>query len=145
MGVWKDTSNNKLKFNQLPELSQPPHKHAQQLQDKEHKPQGWKQKQEDKPAAYTNWHTPLIWAEIVQAANSLSVGWKMSATVIQNVLHQLTNKDLAKISQTTIEGWIDCSGSRPKWSEKALTMAEKENHQGHSNGGWRRVLVCCRA
>ena len=68
-------------------------------------------------------------------------GWQMSSSEIRN---QLQSKDLvvfAGISQTTINSWIDRSGSRARWSDTALKLAEKGNHQRHPNGGHRGVLV----
>lgn len=47
-----------------------------------------------------------------------------------------------KISHTTINGWIDRRGDKPKWSERALKRVEFGNHQSLDNKGGRRgVLV----
>jgi hypothetical protein len=46
-----------------------------------------------------------------------------------------------RISQMTINKWIDRSGTKPKWSENTLQLAENGNHQCHPNGGRRGALV----
>jgi hypothetical protein len=67
----------------------------------------------------------------------------MSASAIWNVLQKKNPQTFSKISQSTIEGWIDRSNpDKPNWSHAALKMAELGNHQGHPNGGCRGALVC---
>jgi hypothetical protein len=68
-------------------------------------------------------------------------GWRMSASEIRNSLRRRDPMVFAKISRTTINEWIDRSGSKPKWSDNALRMAENGNHQLHPNAGRRGALV----
>lgn len=106
------------------------------------KPQGRKQVHEKENTVYTNWHAPLVWPKIVEAARDPYVGWKMSARRIRDVLIK-TDRDLfGHIARSTIDGWIDRTGSKPRWSDAALQMADKGYVQGHSTGGRRGVLVC---
>jgi len=44
----------------------------------------------------------------------------MSSSAICNWLQKKDSAVFGKISCTTISGWIDRSGDRPKWSKNAL-------------------------
>jgi hypothetical protein len=90
-------------------------------------------------AVYHNWFSPFLWSQILIAGQE--AGWKMSASEICNWLRKRDPTIFVKISQTTINEWIDRSGPRPRWSEKALRMAEMGNHQLHPNAGRRGALV----
>ena len=68
-------------------------------------------------------------------------GWKMSVSEIRNFLQRKDPVVFAKISRTTINEWIDRSGTKPRWSDNALRMAENRNHQLHPNAGRRGALV----
>jgi hypothetical protein len=70
----------------------------------------------------------------------------MSASEIRNILQRRDPMVFTKISHTTINEWIDQSGPKPRWSDKALRMAENGNRQLNPNGGHRGALVsdiCC--
>jgi hypothetical protein len=61
-----------------------------------------------------------------------------------NLVKVLQLKDpvvFAGLSRSTVESWIDRTGSRPQWSEATLRKAEAGNHQGHNHGGCAGVLV----
>ena len=90
-------------------------------------------------AVYHNWFSPFLWSQILIAGQE--AGWKMSTSEIHNWLQKRDPTVFAKISWTTINEWIDWSGLRPRWSEKALQMAEMGNHQLHPNAGCRGALV----
>ena len=90
-------------------------------------------------AVYHNWFSPFLWMQILAAG--IEVGWEMSASAIRNYLRKKDPTVFANISRTTINEWIDRSGPRPKWSDKALRLAERGNHQLHPEGGCRGVLV----
>lgn len=77
--------------------------------------------------------------QILEAGKAVS--WEMSASAIRNWLQKKDPTVFEKISQTTINGWIDRSGPQPKWSDNTLWLAEKGNQQGHPNGGHRGALV----
>jgi hypothetical protein len=64
----------------------------------------------------------------------------MSALEICNHL-QRKDPVFTNISQKTIHEWIDQSGTKPRWSDNALQMAENENHQLHPNRDQYSVLV----
>ena len=91
-------------------------------------------------AVYHNWFRPFLWRQILAAG--VKVGWEMSASAIRNCLQKKDPAIFANISRTTISGWIDCSGSRPKWSNNALRLAKNGNHQLHPEGGRCGALVC---
>ena len=63
----------------------------------------------------------------------------MSTSAITKVLMKRAPETFSVLNHSTIEGWIDRSGSRPRWSDNALRMAEKGNFQG-GQGGARGVL-----
>lgn len=65
----------------------------------------------------------------------------MSSTKIRDVLKLRDMKTFGTISRGTIDGWIDRTGDRPRWSDNALKLAEKGNEQG-GHGGQIGVLVC---
>jgi hypothetical protein len=90
-------------------------------------------------AVYHNWFSPFLWKQILMAGKD--AGWRMSASEIRNSLRRRDPMVFAKISRTTINEWIDRSGSKPKWSDNALRMAENGNHQLHPNAGRRGALV----
>jgi len=89
-------------------------------------------------AIYHNWHGPFTWNQIVDAANHLSVGSKMSSTKIVQILKKKYAVTFKNLSCSTVESWIKHSkDGKPWWSDSTLHMAEDGNHQGHANGG------CC--
>lgn len=45
------------------------------------------------------------------------------------------------LARSTVEGWID-RVEKPRWTDAAIHMAELGNHQGHSKGGTKGILVC---
>lgn len=102
---------------------------------------GRKRTRPDKDAVYTNWMTPTLWPQIESAAKHPSVGSKMSSTALVKVLRQKNFEMFQYLSHTTVEGWIDRNGDKPRWSEKTLARAEAGNFQGHPNGGRRGILV----
>ena len=70
----------------MPELTRPARELKAKYQDQNHKPQGWKQKEKNKPrpAKYCNWLTPFCWTQII--AVTKEVGWAMGASDITNQL-----------------------------------------------------------
>lgn len=111
------------------------------LHTKSRKPQGRKSTKLKTRAIYVNWHTPLLWGQIMKAASDPSVGWTMSTTAIKKVLMQRSPESFAKLNRSTIEGWIDRSGPKPKWSDSSLQMAEKGHSQGGHAAGARGALA----
>jgi hypothetical protein len=90
-------------------------------------------------AVYHNWFSPFLWSQILIAGKQ--VGWEMSASEIQNCLQKKDPAVFSKITWTSINMWIDRTGTRPKWSGNALRIAENGNHQLHPKAGRRGILV----
>ena len=62
----------------------------------------------------------------------------------RGVVRELKRRDFETfkgLSRTTVDEWIDRSGSVPKWSDKTLERIKRGNQPGHSKGGQRGVLV----
>jgi hypothetical protein len=124
----------------IAELSRPNRvakERERERQYKKHQP-GRKRTRQKQDAVYHNWHGPFTWAQIDNAAKHPSVMWS-SARLVQ----YLQKKDptiFKGLARSTIEGWIDRSG-KPRWTDAAVRMAELGNHQGHSKGGKRGILV----
>ena len=127
--------------NEIAELSRPNRAASKAAHKKQKNTQGRKKKNESGDATYTNWHMPFLWSQIVEAAKHPSVGFKMSVKRIVKVLQMRNPADFSLLSSSTVQGWIDQSGSKPRWSDAALRMAENGNFQGHNKGGQRGVLV----
>lgn len=87
-----------------------------------------------KTAMYINWHNPITWDKIIEAAKHTSVGYTMKAGDIWCVLINNDPKLFENIAESTIHCWIDRTGDYPKWSESALRMAEKDYQQGGEGG-----------
>lgn len=132
-------SSKKAKSN-IAELSRPGRAEKEIARNKNKKPQGRKRVHHPKDAKYTNWHSPFLWSQIENAAKHPSVGYAMSASKIKNLLALRDPKTFGHISHNTIDGWIDRSGPRPRWSDSALRMAENGNRPG-GQGGRTGVLV----
>lgn len=131
------------RFKSLAEISRPNRAAAHHVRDvrKRKETRGRKQTNADKDAVYTNWMTPTLWAQIEAAAMHPSVGARMSVTAIINVLQQKNFQMFEHLSHSTVQGWIDRTGDKPRWSEKTIARAEAGNFQGHPNGGRRGILV----
>ena len=101
-------------------------------------------KHKARDAVYHNWFTLFLWSQIDGALKHPSVGWKMSSWNLVKVLQQRDPVVFENLSRSTVESWIDRTGSKPKWSEATLRKAENGNHQGHNHGGRRGTLVSVR-
>jgi len=133
-----DPSVKKIKT-KVAELTWPARSLKETIHAKNRKPQGRKQKNKPRPTKYHNWLTPFCWTQIVIATKQ--VGWRMGASDIAKKLKSRDPVTFDKISHNTIEGWIDQSGSKPRWKESVLRRVEDGNNPGHSNGGRRGILV----
>ena len=109
------------------------------IKDNNRKPQGRKQKHEQRQAKYHNWFTPACWRMIEQAGKA--AGWKMSATWIVKIAKTHNPEIFENLSHETVRDWIDKSGERPRWSDATLRRVEAGNAPGHANGGRRGVFV----
>jgi hypothetical protein len=125
----------------IAELSRPNRAELERAREKRKETQkkGRPQFLKARDAVYHNWFSPFLWSQIVSAGKESS--WQMGASDIRNRLQRKDPVVFAGISRTTINSWIDRSGSRARWSDTALSLAEKGNHQRHPNGGCRGVLV----
>lgn len=125
----------------LAEQSRPKRAIEETLHQSTRKPQGRKRKHEWETAKYVNWHSPFLWPAIERAALHPSVGLNMSTTRIKDVLVRVNPDSVyGRLNRSTIEGWIDRTGTRPHWSEAALAMAAKGHIQG-GHGGFRGYLA----
>jgi hypothetical protein len=131
----------KVSKTRIAELSRPDRAQNEYIRQKrkENENRGQPRFKESRPAVYHNWFSPFLWNQILAAGKA--VGWEMSSSEIRNWLRRKHPETFGSISRTTINEWIDRSGPRPKWSEKALKMAENGNHQRNPNGGRRGALV----
>lgn len=125
----------------IAELSRPERAQKERIRQKK-KYKGRTRKNEAQDAKYHNWFSPFLWSQIVDIAKHPAVGPNMSSHYIIQVLKQKDPVTFEHLSRGTVDGWIDRSGSKPRWSDATLRRAEKGNHQGHANGGRRGVLVC---
>ena len=89
----------------IAKLTWPAHALKQKIKAKNKKPQGHKKIHKARPVKYYNWRIPFCWLQIQLATKK--VGWKMSSSVMVNVLHHMDHDTFAGISCTTIEAWID--------------------------------------
>ena len=123
----------------LAELSRPARELKKKIKDKTRKPQGAKPKKVARPAKYVNWFSPLSWSQIEAAARV--VGWMMSSGEIVRELQKRNPDTFGRLNQSTVRGWIDRSGDRPRWSDAVLARIPKGNDPGHQKGGRRGILV----
>lgn len=101
---------------------------------KKRKPQGRKRKNLQKNASYVNWHGYYLWTMIDNASRSPEVGFQMRSSDIVRYLNRKYPELFDRLRYQTVERWIDRSGSKPKWTEKALAMAEQGFLQTSSGG-----------
>lgn len=124
------------------ELSRPARAVVQKMKEKTRKPQGRKAKVHHGDAKYHNWFTPFLFKQI-DNARILAGGPQWST---RKIVRELKKKDLhtfAGLNRTTVNGWIDRTEAKPKWSERTLERLKRGNDLGHSKGGQKGVLVGC--
>jgi hypothetical protein len=89
-----------------------------------------------------NWHG-ILWDSIDQTmCTHPSIGPQWSSRNLVKVLQRRDPVVFSRLNASTVEGWIDRSGPKPCWTERALAMAQDGNHQGHAKGGRQGILVC---
>lgn len=124
----------------IAELSRPARSLKEKFKAKVRKVSGRKRNNTEKPAKYHNWFTPFLFKQIEDARiTSGGPTWSTRA-----IIRELQKKDFATfkgLSRTTINGWIDRSQNKPRWSEKTLERVRKGNEPGHVNGRRKGVLV----
>jgi hypothetical protein len=120
-----DTADESVKMikGNVAELTRPARAILEKIKNQKHKPPGRKRKNQSRPAKNTNWLTPFCWSQIVIVAKQ--VGWKMSASAMADALKKRDPITFAGINRTTIDGWIDRSGDRPRWKEKNPATSEE--------------------
>lgn len=124
----------------IAELSRPANALVKKFKDKNRKPQGRKQTVDDKPTKYHNWLTPFLFTQI-ENARIAAGGPRWSTRAIVHELNKRDPRTFGHLSHSTINGWIDRSGSKPKWTETFLIRLQHGNEPGHSKGGQQGVLV----
>ena len=123
------------------ELSRPARTIVQKMKEKTRKPQGRKAiLHEHENAKYHNWFTPFLFAQI-ENARILAGGPQWSTRKIVLELKKKDYKTFAGLNRTTIDGWINRTEAKPKWSERTLERLKRGNDLGHSKGGQKGVLV----
>lgn len=65
----------------------------------------------------------------------------MSASKIVGMAKQMDPVVFDGLRRTTVDGWIDRSGERPRWKDSVLRKMDQGNDPGHNKGGSRGVLV----
>ena len=124
------------------ELSRPARAVEQKVKEKTRKPQGCKAKVRHEDTKYHNWFTPFLFKQIDNAR--ILVGGPQWST--RKIVKELKKKDgntFAGLNRTTIDGWIDRTESKLKWSERTLERLKWGNDLGHSKGGQKGILVSC--
>ena len=76
---------------------------------------------------------PFLWSQIINAASHPFIGWQMNGSQIVSLLKQGDPITFMKLSHTTMEAWIDCTGGKPKWSIHVLQKANEGNDPGLGN------------
>ncbi|RXW18423.1 hypothetical protein EST38_g7441 [Candolleomyces aberdarensis] len=132
-------SSKRFKENSVAELSRPTRAIQARIIAQRRYPQGRKKKNEARPATYHNWFTPFIWAQIEQAVKR--AGWRMSATSIVREAQKADPEVFKGLRHSTVEGWIDRSGDRPRWKASVLQRLQRGNLTGHNKGGRQGILV----
>ncbi len=132
-------SSGKRLHAELAEQTRPKRKIAADMHAANKKPQGRPRLKEMQPAKYVNWHGPLLWPRIEAIVHYASVGPGWSSRTIVDQLQRMDDV-YAALSHSTVEGWIDRSGTSPRWSDRALEMARR-GHTQTTNGGRRGVLA----
>jgi hypothetical protein len=110
------------------------------LKAKNRKPQGRKTIHEPGNAIYHNWFTPFLFKQI-ENSRILAGGPKWSTRAIVRDLKKRDPVVFGKLNRTTVDGWIDRSREKPRWSDKTLKHIQQGNEQGHNNGGQKGVFV----
>jgi hypothetical protein len=124
----------------IPKLSWPACSLKAKFKVKVRKASGWKSKNMEKHTKYHNWFTPFLFKQI-KLTHINSGGPKWSTCVITRELQKKDFKTFKGLKHTTMDGWIDCLGVKPSWSEKTLQCVQKGNETGHNNGGHKGALV----
>jgi hypothetical protein len=65
----------------------------------------------------------------------------MSASEIVATAKRMDPVVFDGLRRTTVDGWIDRSGERPRWKDSVLRKIDQGNDPGHNKGGSRGVLV----
>lgn len=127
----------------IAELTRPARDIKRNISAKTRKPQGRKKKEGPaRPAKYHNWLTPLVWMHVEKAAKE--VGWKMAATEMVKSLKRRDPDTFAGLTRTTVNNWIDRSGSKPTWTTAVQKRLDENrgNSPGHDKGGRQGIFVC---
>ena len=122
------------------ELSHPLRGLQKRLKEKRRKPQGRKALHQPGSAKHHNWFSPFLFKQIDDAR--IRAGGPTWSTVA--IVKELQKQDYTTfqfLSRTTINEWIDRSGSTPRWSDRALERIRHGNNADNPNAGRKGVLV----
>jgi hypothetical protein len=65
----------------------------------------------------------------------------MSPSEIVNILKKRNPETFERLSQTTVNEWIDTTGDCLRWKDTTLAKIIQGNKPGHSKGGRQGILV----
>ena len=122
-------------------LSRPARSVKERIKEKTRKPQGRKAIRPSKATKYHNWFTPFLFKQIDDARRR-SGGPRWSTTAIVNDLKRKDITTFACLNRTTVDGWIDRSGDKPRWSDMVLKRIRDGNNVTNPKAGRKGVLVC---
>ena len=125
---------------EVAEVTRPARSLKEKFKKQIQKPQGRKQKHEPRAARYVHWLSPLLWPKIKMAAK-VAGGPTMSSRSIVHYLKRQDSKTFSLLSPSTVEGWVDRTGDKPRWSESVVRRLQQGHQPGHSKGGRRGILV----
>ena len=122
------------------ELSRPAQALNWNFMEKQRKPQGRKQNHTNPKSKYHNWFTPFLFTQI-ETARVTSGGPRWSTRAIVKALKKRDLETFQGLSCSTIDRWINCTGDKPRWSERTLEHVKCGNEPGHDNCGRKGIFV----
>lgn len=122
-------------------LSRPARVIKRRYKEENRKPQGRKKLRSGKAVVYhTNWTSPFLWRQI-EAACRRSGGPTWSTTGIVKDLQSRDPNTFNGLARQTMDGWIDRSGSKPRWHQSHLDRIQKGDNVSNPNAGRKGILV----
>ena len=122
------------------ELSRPAKALNRNFMEKWKKPQGRKQKHNSLKGKYHNWLSPFLFTQI-ETARVTSGSPKWSTRAIVRTLKKKDPETFQGLGCSTIDGWIDRTSDKPKWSERKLERISCGNEPGNDNCGRKSFFV----
>ncbi|KAM6491985.1 hypothetical protein JOM56_012623 [Amanita muscaria] len=114
------------------QLSRPARMLKGKFKEHNRKPQGRKASHQPRKAIYHNWFSPFLFKQI-EGARIAAGGPTWSTSAIVKELQKRDWDTFKALRRTTLNDWIDRSGSIPKWSERTVERIRKGNDVGHTS------------